>query len=262
LQNTGQTTWTTDYLLRVSEAAHPLGATLGEPYEINLPYAVAPGETVEISVNLITPETSGRYEFHYFFYNNRGELLSGDGNEIWIMINVGSLPAAGNSVSSSNVTMQLMEIDKQDNQTNVEICAQWPDTQDWNVNGVVLLAGNLQYPLSGYMLKNPKDPATFASAYRCFIFEFTVGRNAYGDTPLSISISNIRVPAENNLEVNCARAKQQLAATYPGLGFTCGTAGFYYTSLKLPSNLSAADADRIIMDALEQAIYGSWLLSE
>ncbi|RME56532.1 hypothetical protein D6779_10465 [Candidatus Parcubacteria bacterium] len=116
--------------------------------------------------------------------------------------------------------------------------------------------------MSGYMIKNPKSTSTYTNASRCYIVEFPVGISNYGTSPVSISISDIRVPAENNLEANCTRAKQQLASQYPGLDFACGAAGFFYSDLKLPPGMDANQADKIIMDALEQAIYGNWLLSE
>jgi putative AdoMet-dependent methyltransferase len=64
------------------------------------------------------------------------------------------------------------------------------------------------------------------------------------------------------LEVNFGLAKQQLVKLYPGLDFTCGPVGYFYTNVVLPGNLSSSQADKVIMDALEQAVYGPWTLSE
>jgi len=77
-----------------------------------------------------------------------------------------------------------------------------------------------------------------------------------------VTLSSYRVDASTNLQANCARAKQQLAYLYPGLDFTCGPAGFYYSNVVLPGNLSSSQADKAIMDALEQVIYGPWTLTE
>jgi DNA-binding CsgD family transcriptional regulator len=262
LQNNGSTTWTTDYSLVVTDSFHPLGKNLNEPYQIMLPKSVSPGETVEVSADFKVPDTDGIYEVHYKLQNANGQTVSGDGSVVWLKVVVGNAQLGSTSSQSGSVTMTLGNIQKVETITNVEICAQLPDTQDWNLNGVILVAGNVQNSMSGYMLKNPKNTSTYASAYRCYIVEFPVGVSNYGTSPVSISISNIRVPAENNLEANCARAKQQLASQYPGLDFTCGPVGFFYSNLKLPSGMSQSQADKIIMDALEQAIYGNWLLSE
>jgi hypothetical protein len=107
-----------------------------------------------------------------------------------------------------------------------------------------------------------KAPSTSTSTYRCFTLGFASGTDQYGSGPVSITINSYRVDASTNLEANCARAKQQLAASYPGLDFTCGPAGYFYTNVVLPSGLSSSQADRIIMDALEQAVYGPWTLAE
>jgi DNA-binding CsgD family transcriptional regulator len=262
LQNNGSTTWTTDYFLVLTDSMHPLGKNLNEPYQIKLPKSVSPGETVEISADFKIPDADGIYEVHYRLQNANGQTVSGDGSAVWLKVVVGNAQLGSNSVQAGNVTMTLINVQKGETVTNVEICAQLPDTRDWNLNGVLLIAGNVQNSLSGYMLKNPKDASIYSSAYRCYIVEFPVGVNNYGTSPVSISISNIRVPAENNLTENCVRAKRELASQYPGLDFTCGTAGFYYTNPIIPSGLSESQADKIIMDALEQAIYGNWLLSE
>lgn len=262
LQNNGLTTWTTDYSLVLTDSFHPLGKNLNEPYQIKLPKSVSPGETVEVSADFKVPDTDGIYEVHYKLQNANGQTVSGDGSVVWLKVVVGNGQLGSTSSQSGSVTMTLGNIQKVETITNIEICAQLPDTQDWNLNGVILVAGNVQNSMSGYMLKNPKNTSTYASAYRCYIVEFPVGVSNYGTSPVSISISNIRVPAENNLEANCVRAKQQLASQYPGLDFTCGPVGFFYSNLKLPSGMSQSQADKIIMDALEQAIYGNWLLSE
>jgi len=39
-------------------------------------------------------------------------------------------------------------------------------------------------------------------------------------------------------------------------------AGFYYSNLILPSGMSEGQTDTIIIDTLEQAIYGIWILSD
>jgi DNA-binding CsgD family transcriptional regulator len=262
LQNTGTTTWTTGYSFVMTEGAYPLGESQGHSPVINLPHEVKPGETVEISGDFTVPDTDGLYEIHYKLKNASGQFVSGDGNEVWLKITVGNVSLNSGSTQANNVTMSLMSVQKNDTLTNAEICAQLPDTQDWNLNGVILTAGNVQNSLSGYRLKNPKSADTYSNSHRCYIVEFPVGVSNYGNSPVSVSISNIRVPAENNLEANCARALEQLAPLYPGLDFTCGPLGLFYSNLKLPSGMSQDQADKIIMDALEQAIYGPWVLSE
>jgi DNA-binding CsgD family transcriptional regulator len=262
LENKGKATWTTGYTLTLTDSFHPLGSNLSEPYQVSLPKEVKPGDSVEILMDFTVPDADGIYEVHYRLKNPAGQSVFGDGGEIWIKIIVGDVQVAGGSSSAGDITITLVSVEKTETLTNVEVCAQLPDLQDWNLSGVILTAGNVQNSLSGYMLKNPKSASTYANSYRCIILEFPVGVSNYGSSPVSVSISSIRVPAENYLELNCARAKQVLGPLYPGLDFTCGPLGFYYTNLVLPGGMTESQADILIMDALEQAIYGPWYLNE
>ncbi|MCD4674313.1 MAG: LuxR C-terminal-related transcriptional regulator [Anaerolineaceae bacterium] len=262
LLNNGTTTWTEDYALLLFNGVHPLEKITNEPIQIQLPKSVNPGETVEISANFPVPDTNGIYEFNYRFLNASGLPVSGDGGVVWLKFTVGNVQSGSGVTNPNDVTMTLVNVQKDDSITNIEICAQLPDTQDWNLNGVALTTSDGQYAMSGYSLKNAKDANTYSNSYRCYIVRFPVGVSDYDNLPLSVSIMSIRVPAENNLEANCVRAKQELASQYPGLDFTCGPVGLYYTNPIFPPEMSQSQADKIIMDALEQAIYGNWLLSE
>jgi DNA-binding CsgD family transcriptional regulator len=258
LQNAGTTTWTTGYSLIMTEASYPLGESQGHPPVINLPREVKPGETVEISANITAPKTDTLYEVHYKLKNADGQFVSGDGNEIWFKVTVGNVSAVTNSVKPSNVTIQLVNLQKEAATTTAEICAQLPDTRGWILDYAVLYAGSVQAEFTSFRLKNSKDPNTYTNSYRCFFFEFPVGSNDYGNEPVKISINEVHIPSDAS---NCPSVKPQLVAQYPGLDFTCGSIGFFYTNLKVPSGMTESEADKIIMDAMEYAIYGPWVLS-
>jgi hypothetical protein len=90
-RNTGKCTWTTDYALVFST-----GDQMGGASSINLPAGVAPGETVDISVNLTAPANAGSYRGYWLFKNAQGGLF-GIGTQankpFWLAISVtGSLP--------------------------------------------------------------------------------------------------------------------------------------------------------------------------
>ncbi len=259
-RNAGTTTWTTGYTLKLTTYTQPLGQSTSIPAEISLPKSVAPGETVEIAILLEAPEADGTYSYHWQIQTSAGQIVSGDGYDVWVTFTVGEV--AVSSYSQGNISLELTSVDKTTDYTSVHICARYPDTQDWNPWGVTLTAGSVQASIEGYSLDNAKSPSTGSSSYRCFTLGFAVGTDDYGSNPVSVTITSYRVDPSTNLEANCTRAKQQLANLYPGLDFTCGSAGYYYSNVVLPGNLSSAQADTIIMDALEQAIYGPWTLSE
>ena len=88
LRNGGTTTWTTDYAL-----AFIGGAQMGGPNAVPLANSVPPGETVDISVNLVAPETTGNYRGYWEMRNAAGELFA---TAVYVEINVtGGTPAAG-----------------------------------------------------------------------------------------------------------------------------------------------------------------------
>jgi hypothetical protein len=70
LQNVGTCTWSTSYsLVFVS------GERFGAPTAISLPGSVAPGQTIDLSINLTAPNSSGRYRSDWKLRNASGVLF-------------------------------------------------------------------------------------------------------------------------------------------------------------------------------------------
>ncbi len=89
LRNEGTCTWDTDYSL-VFLIGEPMGYT--EP--IPLPAQVKPGETIDLSANLVAPESEGTHRGDWKLRNAGGEDF-GAGEEadetFWVEINVGQV---------------------------------------------------------------------------------------------------------------------------------------------------------------------------
>ena len=74
LKNRGTCTWTPDYML-----VYYSGAQMGGTTAVRLPGNVTPGQTVDISVTLTAPGTSGHYTGYWILRNPSGALFgSGD----------------------------------------------------------------------------------------------------------------------------------------------------------------------------------------
>ncbi len=261
IQNDGSLTWGADYALVMVQSSHPLGQSLGEPAQIPLPGTVLPGAEVKISIPLNAPQTEGIYSAVYELRDGAGQVVEGDGARLWFSVVVGN-PVISGSVQNGGVSMQLQGIQKDAGYTSAEICAQYPDTQDWNPWPVTLQAGNISASIDSYQLVGAKDPGTASSSYRCFILGFPTGTDQYGSQPVTITIQSLAVDASTNLEANCARAQHILAVSHPGLTFTCGSPGFYYSGVQVPAGMTLSEAEQLIMDALEQRIYGPWVFGE
>ena len=70
LQNRGTCTWTPDYML-VFASGDPMGSTTA----VRLPGYVAPGQTVDVSVTLTAPASSGRFIGYWMLRNPSGALF-------------------------------------------------------------------------------------------------------------------------------------------------------------------------------------------
>ena len=86
LKNIGTCTWTTSYAVVFTG-----GDQLGAPAVVNMPSSVAPGATVDISVNMTAPSTPGHYRGNWKLRNASGGLfgVGGSANYLfWVDINV------------------------------------------------------------------------------------------------------------------------------------------------------------------------------
>ena len=93
LKNIGTCTWTTSYAL-----VFVSGSLMGAPSVVNLPSSVAPGGTIDLSVNMTAPAVNGRYRGYWQLRNASG-VLFGIGTyankSFWVDINVSTSYVTG-----------------------------------------------------------------------------------------------------------------------------------------------------------------------
>jgi hypothetical protein len=113
IQNTGETTWNTSYdLVFVS------GSLMSAPASIPMPREVPAGETVDISVELVSPAEAGIYQSLWKLRNDKGQTFGvGDKatDPFWVIISVvaglgAGTPTAGPS-SGEVVTRLTIQVD-------------------------------------------------------------------------------------------------------------------------------------------------------
>ena len=86
LKNAGRCAWTTAYKILFYS-----GEQMGAPTSVNLPWNTAPGATVDITVNMIAPTSTGKYRGYWILSNASGALFgigTNAANPIWVEINV------------------------------------------------------------------------------------------------------------------------------------------------------------------------------
>jgi hypothetical protein len=113
LVNTGTCTWTRDYSLAVFS-----GEAMSAPSSVPVPSSVAPGQSVDISVDLAAPTTAGTYQGNWKLRNKEGAWFGigpGGNSPFWVRIVVtgaaitpsvtpgGSTPYPGNTTPTPGV---------------------------------------------------------------------------------------------------------------------------------------------------------------
>ena len=90
-RNVGVCTWNTGYRL-----AFYSGNSLSAPAYVYLPYSVAPGGTVEVTVPMQAPATSGTYTGYWGIYTDANYFFG----SVWVTITAGSVVSPSFAVSS------------------------------------------------------------------------------------------------------------------------------------------------------------------
>lgn len=259
VKNLGSTSWTQDYRLVLMRSSE----TLSSPAQIPFPASVAPGETAHLSVTLIAPQAPGAYTVVWSLQNAQGQVFKVDGSDIWVKIQVcdsstdcaASFPS-GQTVSAGSVSAVLQAFTPSAQSANASFCLTLPeDSRNWGPEGITLILDDRSVPFStGGSLQQTG----------CFEFEFPVTQAEVDAAhSISLSIGNVRLMGgPPNPQQRCENVKPALVAQYPGLDFSCSfSMAGYYTNLRLPAGMDATQADQLITDAIEGAIYGPWVLT-
>ncbi len=93
LKNIGTTTWSTSYAI-----VFYAGTLMGAPTVVNLPSSVAPGASVDVTVNMIAPASPGHYRGYWMLRNSSNVLFGvGPSGTYTFFIDIyvsGSVPAS------------------------------------------------------------------------------------------------------------------------------------------------------------------------
>lgn len=100
LVNGGECTWTTDYSI-----AWVAGESMTDQKSYHLEQSVAPGHTIDISLDMTAPSTVGSYQSYWMLQNADGMNFGIGPNgksPIWVKINVQSAQTATNTPAATN----------------------------------------------------------------------------------------------------------------------------------------------------------------
>jgi len=102
LQNVGECTWNTNYGIVFSS-----GEQMSAPNRVPLSQSVSPGGSIDISVNLIAPQTAGFYQGDWKLVSDTGfefGIGTGGSDSFWVRIEVLNLPTQSPTVTPSTPT--------------------------------------------------------------------------------------------------------------------------------------------------------------
>lgn len=254
IQNGGSTPWVKGYsLARVS--SNPASENLGSPAQIPLTSEVQPGEKIEISVDLTAPRQDGSYTVTYQLQSDSGQWVVG--SELWVTIVVGDAAAAGGGNTVNGITVTLTNFKTDEQSTTVDFCMTMPNryySLDSPAPSLVIDEKTAPF-LEGHSI----DP------WGCWDMRYQIGAAAIEQAQhivLRIDASIRTAPPHGDPDVACQSARKNLINQHPGLDFEChfSMAG-YYTNLSLPAGLTREQADQLIRDTIEGAIYGPWVIT-
>jgi hypothetical protein len=93
LKNIGNCTWTTSYALVFDS-----GTQMSAPSAVNFPSSVAPGATVDLSLDMTAPSSAGHYRGYWKLRNGDGVIFGigyAANRAFWVEINVSTSTSAG-----------------------------------------------------------------------------------------------------------------------------------------------------------------------
>ena len=187
--NSGQSTWTTEYALVFVD-----GALMGATASVPMPKEVAPGEQVEITVDMVAPPTPGPYRGYWELRNADGKVFGFglNANEsIWVAIVVQSALASQvqtvTPVGNATIAAVLLSVD------NAQVNEACPHTFIFTAQITLSQSATVSYSLeagakSGVEIRLPL-PATqnLEAGIHSVVYEVTVPAEVSGWARLHIT---------------------------------------------------------------------------
>ncbi len=189
IMNSGQTTWTTDYSLVFID-----GALMGAPASVPLPKEVAPGEKVEITIDMVAPPDPGPYRGYWELRNASGKVFGfgTDANEfIWVDIVVQSGAASAGETATPGAGGAIADVAL--SVDNAEFSGTCPHTFIFTVQITLNKPATVSYSLeagskSGEEIRLPLPAAqNLATGTHSIVYEVTVPSNVIGWARLHIT---------------------------------------------------------------------------
>ena len=258
LMNNGARAWDKSFVF-IRTSTNPDNTTLGSLERIPFSKEVKPGDTLQIGVDLVAPKQDGQYTVFYQLQDGVGSFVSN--SQIWVTITVGNIPNPGSEVVTNTmhgITATLTSFTHDTQSGTVDFCMSVSFHKYTLDSAPSLLIDQKSAPfLTG--------SSNFAGGPGCMEMQYQLSSTEIEQAQhISLFIDgSLRMsPPPGDPDVACQTARLNLMAQHPGLDFQCHfcMAG-YYTNLHLPTGMTREQANTLIVDTIEGAIYGPWTLT-
>lgn len=209
MQNAGETTWTTEYTLEFAD-----GDKMNGPDSIPFPSEVAPGDLVDLSVDLTAPQDPGTYTGFWVLKNADGVPFSTPDDEEYRIFVIIRVVAEGTDTDSGTpledgvtITAATLSI------ANPNYSGSCPVTL--NFSGVISSSGTgslvytlvpssqtpgfTWYPLGSFTLNFNTDGTHSSNIF----YDLTIEDSVTGSIYLQVTGANIRSSNTINLNITC-----------------------------------------------------------
>ncbi|MBN2548860.1 MAG: hypothetical protein JXB15_06870 [Anaerolineales bacterium] len=203
LKNSGTSTWTSAYSLYFVS-----GALMGAPASVPVPKDVPPGESVEITVDLIAPTEPGIYQGFWKLRNASGQVF-GVGptasDAIWVTIGVSEASGGASSTTTASglVTQMDISVDK------ATISGACPQTFNFTITFTLSSPATVTYALevgsdAGFEVKLP-PPTTrnMDAGVHTVVYQLTFSNSLKGWARLRISAPETAVSKQVDFALVC-----------------------------------------------------------
>jgi hypothetical protein len=207
ISNTGQTTWTTGYALIFID-----GDLMGAEASVPIPEEVAPGKNVDISVDMIAPETAGSYISYWKLKTPDGKIFGfgSTGSEaIWVKISVQGGAAALQTTSPTASTGSQAGVQVSLSVDNPNFGGACPHTFVFTVQFTLDKAATVTYALeagdtAGTVVRVP-SPATqnLDAGAHMVVYEVSLSQNISGWARVRVTEPVQAVSNQVNFTLTC-----------------------------------------------------------
>jgi hypothetical protein len=199
LRNSGTNTWTPEYTF-----AFFTGEQMSAPAEVSLSANVDPGATVDVSVDMIAPQSVGTYLGYWKMRNPAGEFFD---YAVFVQIDVLGEIAAGTALPTSSGSGQVTKVSIQVDDSSPADC---PHTFTFTATFTLSEPGTVTYRMEagsdtpGFTFNLPDDfTGSFGAGTQSVVYYLDIQDDVNGWAQFHILAPNEKISNQASFSLSC-----------------------------------------------------------